>query len=408
MPLSVTSVHPYFAISAVLLVVGWAISRKSLFYLRLLDAEVASERFHPIDGLRGFLALGVFFHHAVVSYFFYTQGHWDLPPSQFYTLLGQVGVALFFMITAFLFWNKGLQARQFLNAPRMFWSRLCRLAPMYLFSVACVFAVAIVVTDFEVRQTIKTLALESLKWISFGFATPDELNGLSQSWIINGGVQWTLKYEWLFYLFLPFGVIFVRGVGFLLLATVSAVFMAGFATNPWLWNFLFGAFAAVLAAEYHLLPARIWNTVPVALLVIGVFALVFAMFDGAYGLPQAALLFCAFICIANGNDLFGILTCRAARMLGALSYSIYLMHAIVLFVALRIVNRFVPISTVSPMNYWTIIAACGVILVLICSITYRLVEHPFMKVPMPRWLGGNRSGEPPAAETVDACLRKAD
>jgi len=402
MPLSVTSILPYFAISALLLAIGWAISRKSSFYRRLLETEEASIRFHPLDGLRGFLAFGVFFHHAVISYYYYAHGRWEVPPSRFYTLLGQVGVACFFMITAFLFWTKGLRDGTSLRVQPMLWSRLCRLVPMYLFSMACVFAVAVAVTGFELREPATTLALQALTWLSFGFANPDELNGLSRSAIINGGVQWSLAYEWLFYLFLPLGLIFARGPGFVLIAVVASACIQAFSSTALEWNFVFGALAAVLAAEYRLPGARVWNSKLVALLVVGAIVLTFSMFDRGYGLPQAALLFSAFFCIANGNDLFGLLTCRAARLLGAVSYSIYLMHAIVMFVALRLVDRFAPISTIAPENYWAVVAGCGVALVVICSVTYRWIEHPLMKLPMPGWLGG-RVGTgrtlPPSAGT---------
>lgn len=402
MSLSVTSILPYFAISVVLLAIAWAISRWSSFYRRLLEAEAASGRFHAIDGLRGFLAFGVFFHHAVISYFYYAHGRWEVPPSRFYTLLGQVGVACFFMITAFLFWTRGLRERPSLRVQPMLWSRLCRLVPMYLFSIACVFAVAFALTGFELRESAAELAMQVLTWLSFGFANPDELNGLRRSAIINGGVQWTLAYEWLFYLFLPLGLIFARGAGFVLVAVVASACIHAFSSTALEWNFVFGALAAVLAAEVRLPAARLWNSRLVALLVIGAIVLTFSMFDRGYGLPQAALLFAAFFCIANGNDLFGLLTCRAARLLGAVSYSVYLMHAIVLFVVLRLVDRFAPISTMTPENYWAVVAACGVALVVMCSVTYRWIEHPLMKLPMPGWLGGPASAGgtlPPSAGT---------
>ena len=198
------------------------------------------------------------------------------------------------------------------------------------------------------------------------------------------------------------GLIFARGPGFVLIAVVASACIQAFSSTALEWNFVFGALAAVLAAECRLPAARVWNSKLVALLVVGAIVLTFSVFERGYGLPQAALLFSAFFCIANGNDLFGLLTCRAARLLGAVSYSIYLMHAIVLFVALRLVDRFAPISTIAPENYWAVVAGCGVALVVICSVTYRWIEHPLLKLPMPGWLGG-RVGTgrtlPPSAGT---------
>src|SRR5579862_6911783 len=70
-----------------------------------------ADRFLAIDGLRGYLALSVFLHHSCVWYFYLRTGKWELPPSRLYVQLGQSSVALFFMITGFLFYSKLLQAR---------------------------------------------------------------------------------------------------------------------------------------------------------------------------------------------------------------------------------------------------------------------------------------------------------
>jgi peptidoglycan/LPS O-acetylase OafA/YrhL len=69
-----------------------------------------AERVTSLDGLRGFLAFGVFFHHAVITYFYLANGRWDTPPSRFYTLAGHIGVDMFFMITGYLFWSRLIRA----------------------------------------------------------------------------------------------------------------------------------------------------------------------------------------------------------------------------------------------------------------------------------------------------------
>lgn len=99
---------PCALITALLLAVASRLAARCTFYKKLIDQEIASERFHSIDGLRGFLALGVLFHHSVITYFYYLKGSWDVPPSRLATFFGQGGVAMFFMVTAFLFWNRAL------------------------------------------------------------------------------------------------------------------------------------------------------------------------------------------------------------------------------------------------------------------------------------------------------------
>lgn len=58
-------------------------------------------RYESIDGLRGFLGVSVFIHHASIWYVFAKTGAWELPKSNLYVHLGQTSVSLFFMISSF-------------------------------------------------------------------------------------------------------------------------------------------------------------------------------------------------------------------------------------------------------------------------------------------------------------------
>src|SRR5436190_1987630 len=125
---------PWFAVCALCLLLAAGIGRSSGFYAEQLAA--ASGRFETIDGLRGFLALGVFGGHVVNMYILRTAGTWgsaDVPP--FYPRAAMAGVALFFMITAFLFWLRVLRSGAAFDVRAFLASRLRRLTPMYLASV---------------------------------------------------------------------------------------------------------------------------------------------------------------------------------------------------------------------------------------------------------------------------------
>jgi len=58
-------------------------------------------RFSNLDGIRGFLALAVFFHHFTVTYYWKVNGVWAAPDNIILRNLGKFGVAIFFMITGF-------------------------------------------------------------------------------------------------------------------------------------------------------------------------------------------------------------------------------------------------------------------------------------------------------------------
>ncbi|WP_419760663.1 acyltransferase family protein [Acidisoma sp.] len=68
-------------------------------------------RVQTIDGLRGFLAIGVFIHHSVIYHQYLLTGRWDVPPSVFYTNIGKAGVTVFFMITGYLFGHRSSEPK---------------------------------------------------------------------------------------------------------------------------------------------------------------------------------------------------------------------------------------------------------------------------------------------------------
>jgi peptidoglycan/LPS O-acetylase OafA/YrhL len=89
-------------------------------------------------------------------------------------------------------------------------------------------------------------------------------------------------------------------------------------------------------------------------------------------------MFIFFLFVVHGNSLFGLLATRASKLLGTISYSIYLVHCIALFVVMRAVNVLVPVGTLSPLEYWSFAAAAALLAVCVSALTYRYVEHPFL------------------------------
>ena len=126
-------INPIYAIAAYLLaIVTAALVLRAVPKISDHLEHAGNSRFASIDGLRGYLAFGVFIHHSIITWIFLSTGKIDLPPSNFYSQLGQGSVALFFMITGFLFWDRLLtQGRQH-DWLAFAVSRLFRLYPLYL------------------------------------------------------------------------------------------------------------------------------------------------------------------------------------------------------------------------------------------------------------------------------------
>ena len=331
----------------------------------------AGGRFEMIDGLRGFLALGVFFLHVMATYGFYSQGRWSAAFAPVHYAMGEAGVSLFFMITGFLFWRRVLRSKGAFDARALFVSRLNRLAPMYLFSVALVLAVVAVMSGFALREAPVAFLRELRPWLSFGFMATGDLNGVRDAHIINA-VYWTLAFEWAFYLSLPLLALFARGAAFALLAALVVFFGI---QSPIVLNFLCGALAA-LAFERGWMNGRLskWWLAPVPL----AFLALALMRDEVYAPAPIALLFVFFLFVVDGNSLFGLLRAKASQLLGTVSYSFYLLHCIVLFVFFRLAYTAAAVDGLSAAQHWTIAMLAALATTALSVVTYRRVEYPFL------------------------------
>ena len=110
------------------------------------------QRISVLDGLRGFLALGVFFHHAAIYHRYVLDDVWALPPSAVFTLFGQVGVSMFFMITGYLFWSRMIAECGRPDWMGLYISRIFRIGPLYLVAVGTMLATVFVLTDFRLNE----------------------------------------------------------------------------------------------------------------------------------------------------------------------------------------------------------------------------------------------------------------
>lgn len=372
MTMSLASYLPYAAITLACLGVALVILLGSPFYRRqVLSTEPG--RTEMLDGLRGFLALGVFFNHAVNNYYYNVSGVWTTGDATFYEMTGQVSVSLFFMITGFLFWGRVLRAQGRLDVVSFYASRIRRIVPMYFVSVLMVLGVVAVLSDFSLRTDPFSLVKELRAWFSFGFLRFGPLNGFADGHFIDP-VYWTLQFEWLFYLSLPLLSLFARRPwGALLVAVASA-----FCTHvPVTFNFIAGGVAALLVHKRWLgdrLRHPFWTVL--AFLALGSAFLA----PSAYARLPILAMFAFFLCVVDGNSLFGVLRSAPAKLLGLVSYSFYLVHAIVVFVVVRVAASLIPIGLLGAARYWLIAAAAALIAVMLSALTYRYVEYPFLSM----------------------------
>ena len=375
MELSYTSVIPYFVVTILTVWFAAYLARRIPFYSKLAKAE-SSERYEALDGLRGFLAMGVFFQHAIQNYYFFQTGVWEITDIRLYRFLGGEAVILFFITTSFLYWTKVIQDRGGAEMFRLYRSRFLRLAPMYLFAGGIVSLVALYSSGFNI-VSVTGLVRDIFSWFTLGLHTLQNFNGVDIN-PINAGIHWTLKYEWAFYLVLPLiAMLLKKSYGIV----ASIAILIGFMLLPdrGYWAiFLFGILAAYIVSYIPEIPwfkKERWSAlVPI----VGLLA-VYLMNYKPFSYPQYAVSLVVFLSFVYGNTLFGLLKIPSAKFLSTLSYSIYLLHGIVLFFVLRAINLVYPITSHSPLSYWLAVLFAALVLILVSAITYRFIEHPFIQ-----------------------------
>lgn len=373
-------------VSPVFAAVGLLLAFAVTFVLsRLVPVRFPAGRVSSIDGLRGYLGFSVFLHHAAIWFFYLRSGEWALPPSRLYTHLGQSGVALFFMITGFLFYAKLLDARGHpTNWPRLYIGRIFRLAPLYGLALMGLLVVVTVLSKGVLAQPWPALAAGVGRWLTFTVLGAPDLNGVLRTSLILASITWTLSYEWLFYALLPLLALTTGGQRpastrpawrWLALGIAALVLAAPLGLS---WRFLAafagGVVAALLQRSSAVRAAALSPWASVLVLVCG--ALVVSCYDTAFSAAPLALLTLAFSLVASGASMFGLFTHTTSRLLGELTYGIYLLHGLLLFVLFRFVIGFETAAQFSPEAHWAAVLASVPLLLGTTLLTFRFVEQP--------------------------------
>lgn len=226
------------------------------------------------------------------------------------------------------------------------------------------------------RESYWELFKHVTSWILFGLFGLADINEINTQ-VINAGVIWSLSYEWIFYLSMPVLAYILKQetriswivfslIGILLLASMHSLFEGR--------AFIGGILAAYLVRnDKFILFAK--SKIATCLIFVCIIGLV-QEFIPNNTFVMLGYLILIFVLIACGNQLFGLLVHPISRALGNLSYSIYLLHGILLFVTFNIL---IDKSIVTSANvYWGIVTVIAPILIFICHCTYQYIEYPAM------------------------------
>lgn len=376
-------------LGAVVIAAVAVISRIIPFYRREL-AEDAGRRELPLDGLRGLAALGVVMCHAGMFYWSLQVGYWGPAGSKFLQAAGLGGVHLFFMLTGYLFWSKARRGNGKVPIIKMWKGRIYRLVPLYLLSLVMVLSVGIGTGALHLWDRSNVVPI--IRMLGFGAISWHPLKGLDP--LDVNGVVWTLWYEWRFYLALPFVAFLAIGrrtiwLGIALYIVLMFFGSYGFKTNiqPTL-VFILGMLCPVLL-DNEKLKAQL-RTGKAAIAALALTSVLIALYQAPVFSPTyAAALYPVFVVTAAGNTFGGILVRPALRCLGAISYSLYLLHSVIFYAMMSVASDHGWTAHLSMPAYWVLATVIAVTVAIFCSATYRWVEFPFI----------SQSHKRPVAET---------
>lgn len=377
MPVTVLMISPTLLLAMLLLVsltaVTWLFN--CLPAQRLRHFEV-TRRHSPLDGIRGVLALSVFTHHFYKNYFFQTTGRWQSPSNEFFTNLGAVPVSIFFLITGYLFFNK-------IRQPTIDWydlyrSRVQRILPLYWWLGGCV----VVIYLMQQHDALPISAWWHWlgRWLSFNNQALDHF----YAWPLVAGAAWTLLYEWGFYFCLPIlhrllhptQRLTLGNLGVMLVNMLLLYYVVSHTVPRLYWLFFLAGFALWFAAGCKQLLRRFPILIGVLLVMLCGYIMFFTHAYSGLQMVLCAVLFCF---VANGFDFFGLLHQQGLKVLGELSYSLYLTHGVVMYVCFNLLN----LSDFSqPMSHYVLTYPLVFLLVVAFAYAcYRTIEKPFMYRP---------------------------
>ena len=336
-------------------------------FFKSKNYNIETTRELNIDGLRYILAAFVAFEHNSIVALFFKTGQWvGYMPVLMYS--SQFGVAVFFMITGYLFGNLNKNT----NWPSFFIKRFFRIAPIfYLSSVICMIIAAYIGTKTGDDTQFKSI----LYWLDSGVTgIKPGIFGYTYASAINAGVTWTLQWEWMFYFSMPIVSIFLNkkySIFFIIL------FISGVALLPYSYGNVLVIFFAVgiLVRKLKKSPSLFSKKIKdlIALLIL-TFCLFIFNNHSAFSLESCVFIGVFFYMIATGSDLFGMLAKRGVVILGDASYSIYLLHGIAWFVMNKIIFHYKLEDQTT--IYYLIQTATWYLICFTCTKTYKYIETP--------------------------------
>jgi peptidoglycan/LPS O-acetylase OafA/YrhL len=328
-----------------------------------------------VQALRALAAWAVVCHHFMQIFFdFHPSG----PIGRFFTEKGAVGVDIFFVISGLVIYlstvNKDIPVRRFML------NRVIRIVPAYWLYTLVMGLLVVVAHPLLPHQVVDWQSFI----LSLLFIPSENPGGYGLYPTLNVG--WTLNYEMLFYVLFSMVFLFQQRlrpliIGAALFAVTDVLGRSGlisrFYANDIVYEFLLGIGIGVIYRRGWI-TERLW----LPLLAIGGALLTIKQLQPDvrivnWGLPSAVIVVA---CISLEPYLRGS---RLLKTMGDCSYSVYLLHVLVLYGGWLASERF-------GFNPYAVFAVCVPVIALGSWLSYEWIEKGLYR-RMKAWLDSRRA-----------------
>ncbi|WP_461076825.1 acyltransferase family protein [Spirosoma flavus] len=350
---------------------------------KVIDYQLQQVKYVTFDSLKGYLSIIVFISHSSTWYYYLRECHWNSPPNNLFAQVGYASIAIFFMITSFLFCNKLISGK--IGWLKFYIGRVIRLLPVYSLAILTLCFIVFYLTHFTLNRPLPVVIKQITIWLMFTIKNDPDINDFENTWQIISRVAWTLRYEWLFYILLPvFGLIISRSKPnyyVILISICTTIYIVSYYLQ---FDFTYfspfcGGYIAALSIRsdsFSKFAISKWGTISIIVLLTTLLSIFSFTSSSLFEVLPLTITTVIFSIIVGGNTVLNILTNSIARKLGQISYGIYLFHGIILFCLFRFIIGFEKAATLSSLEHWFY-----VLLVTPVIITLSFTIHIYVEVP---------------------------
>ncbi len=292
------------------------------------------------------------FSHAFKEFYIYLGNEWIYDKSYFELIgfgnqasnTGKIGVAIFFMISGYLFYRL-LNGSKF-DLSKFIKNRFLRIFPLYAFVVTFCVIVGLLFSSYILDLN---LIVGITKWYIF-FGSYDVLDIVA----MTKGVEWTLKLEILLYTSIPVLFYLFKKIDnkalrhLLILGSILLIFILSFMLRIYGKVYIDPRAALCFYVGYIALEIKEFKSLTIFLqskfaTILAILLFISSFFISSHNLFYLYLIASCgflFLCLTSGNSIFGLLNIEPLQKLGEISYSIYLVHGCVLYGFMQFIRYF--------------------------------------------------------------------